>query len=236
MVVFSRFTLCKTRLRSVRYSKDLMIRNVRVAEVFGRATFVKIFDIPVGSIRFKGDRPSRISDYQWAVNTSSRLLLVSSQIPLYYMSVAVYENGVSGTITTSPTEGIMSRQDPRTLTNLNEILSCLSSFQSEEAELSNSLTELLSAREPIVASLSRLQSLVPHLDELHLEASMLLEKVSSTAQTADRVGGKVRSLDEEMRRVRESAERVGQVMELKVIAPPFAKHRLMPLPTWFSQL
>lgn len=139
------------------------------------------------------------------------------------MNVAVYENGVSETITMSPTDGFVSRQDPRTLINLNEVLSCLSSFQSEEAELSNSLTELLSAREPIIASLSRLQSLVPHLDELHLEASMLSDKVSSTAQTADRVGGKVKSLDEEMRRVRESAERVGQVVELKVIAPPYCK-------------
>ena len=110
-----------------------------------------------------------------------------------------------------------TRQDPRCLSNLNEIFSCLSSFQSEEAELSNSLTDLLSARDPIIVSLSRLQSLVPYLDELHVEASLLSEKVSSTAQTAERVGGKVRSLDEEMRRVRESAERVGQVMELKVI-------------------
>lgn len=109
------------------------------------------------------------------------------------------------------------RQDPRSLTNLNEILSCLSSFQSEEAQLSTSLTELLAAREPIIASLSRLQSLVPHIDELHLEAALLSEKVSSTAQTAERVGGKVKSLDEEMRRVREAAERVGRVMELKVI-------------------
>lgn len=146
-------------------------------------------------------------------------LIISSTIQGgFCMSAAVHENGVSEEVTVSPNEGTASRQDPRSLTNLNEILSCLSSFQSEEAELSNSLTELLSAREPIVASLSRLQSLVPHLDELHLEASMLSDKVSSTAQTADRVGGKVRSLDEEMRRVRESAERVGQVMELKVIA------------------
>ena len=111
-----------------------------------------------------------------------------------------------------------ARRDPRSLYNLHEILLCLSSFQSEEAELSNSLTELLSARDPIVASLSRLQSLVPHLDELHSEATLLSEKVSCTAQTAERVGGKVRSLDEEMRRVRESAERVGQIMDLKVIS------------------
>jgi hypothetical protein len=58
--------------------------------------------------------------------------------------------------------------------------------------------------------------LVPHLDELYLEASLLSDKVSLTAQTAERVGGRVRSLDEEMRRVREAGERVGQVMELKV--------------------
>lgn len=146
------------------------------------------------------------------------------------MSVAVYENGVSEEVTVVPTEGNASRQDPRTLTNLNEILSCLSSFQSEEAELSNSLTDLLSAREPIVASLSRLQSLVPHLDELHMEASMLSDKVSSTARTADRVGGKVRSLDEEMRRVRDSAERVGQVMELKVIYCPSLFENINPCP------
>lgn len=108
------------------------------------------------------------------------------------------------------------RQDPRSLTNLPDIMSCLSSFQSEEAELSNSLTELLSSRDPIISALARLQSLVPQLDELHLEASLLSETVSSTAKTAERVGGRVRSLDEEMRRVREAGDRVGQVMDLKV--------------------
>lgn len=139
------------------------------------------------------------------------------------MNVSVADNGISeGAL--SPTQATTSRQDPRALTNLNEILSCLASFQSEDAELSNSLTELLSTREPIVASLSRLQALVPHLDELHLEASLLSGKVSSTARTADRVGGKVKSLDEEMRRVREAAERVGQVMELKVMTLPLSSN------------
>jgi hypothetical protein len=47
----------------------------------------------------------------------------------------------------------------------------------------------------------------------------LSDKVSATASTAERVGGRVRILDEEMRRVREAAERVGQVMELKVLKP-----------------
>ncbi|KAJ7135036.1 COG4 transport protein-domain-containing protein [Mycena crocata] len=106
-------------------------------------------------------------------------------------------------------------RSPKSLTNLADILSSISEFQSEEAQLSNSLSDLLSARDPIVASLARLQALVPHLDELQNEATLLSTTVSSTAKTAERVGGRVRSLDEEMRRVREAGDRVGQVMELK---------------------
>ena len=108
------------------------------------------------------------------------------------------------------------RKDPRLLTSLSEILSCLSAFQSEEAELSNSLTHLLRAREPIFSSLGRLQSISPQLNELQVDASLLARKVSNTAETAERVGSRVRSLDEEMGRIREASHRVGQVMELKV--------------------
>lgn len=108
------------------------------------------------------------------------------------------------------------RKDPRSLTSLPEILSCLSAFQSEEAELSNALTHLLKAREPIFSSLGRLQSISPQLNELQVDASLLARKVSNTAETAERVGTRVRSLDEEMGRVREASDRVGQVMELKV--------------------
>ena len=108
------------------------------------------------------------------------------------------------------------RPDPHKFTKLSEILSCLSSLQSEEAELSSSLAELLASQEPVVNSLARLQSLEPTLDQLHKEAYVFDQTVSRTAKTADEVGGFVRTLDEEMRRVREAAERVGQVMELKV--------------------
>jgi len=109
-----------------------------------------------------------------------------------------------------------SRKNPRDLTTLSEILSCLSAYQSEEAELSKSLTDLLNAREPIVASLDRLRLLVPRLDDSRMEAEVLCKRVSTTARTAERVGSRVRSLDEEMGRIREAGERVGQVMELKV--------------------
>ncbi|KZT28621.1 COG4-domain-containing protein [Neolentinus lepideus HHB14362 ss-1] len=101
------------------------------------------------------------------------------------------------------------------LSTLPEILSALSSLESEESELSNSLSELLQAREPIISSLSRLESLLPQLDGLHEDARLLSDKVGATAQTAERVGGRVRSLDEEMRRIRLASDRVGQVLELK---------------------
>jgi len=64
-------------------------------------------------------------------------------------------------------------------------------------------------------SLASLQSLAPRLDDLNSEAQHFFRIVSATAKTAEHVGGRVRSLDEEMRRVREAAERVGQVMDLK---------------------
>jgi uncharacterized coiled-coil protein SlyX len=123
---------------------------------------------------------------------------------------------MSGSILNTATDDLQSSKDPRTLTSLNEILSCLSWYQSVETELSNSLTELLSNRQSIDKSLQQLEVLVPRLDDLQIEATNFSTKVSATAQTAERVGGRVRLLDEEMRRVGEAAERVGQVMELKV--------------------
>ncbi|KAL9714885.1 Golgi transport complex subunit 4 [Leucoagaricus gongylophorus] len=108
-----------------------------------------------------------------------------------------------------------ARRDPRTLTTLSDILFCLSALQSEEAEVSNALTDLLNAREPILVSMTRLMSLAPELDGLQVEARTLSEKVLRTATTADRIGSKVLSLDEEMSRVKEAGDRVSQVIELK---------------------
>ncbi|KAF9264914.1 COG4-domain-containing protein [Marasmius fiardii PR-910] len=116
-------------------------------------------------------------------------------------------------MTSSPANSVL--QNPRILTSLPQILSSISAHQSEEVELSNSLSDLLSAQQPIAGALDRLQALVPHLELLSKDAIALSNKVSSTAKTADRVGGRVQSLDEEMRRIREAADRVGQVIDLK---------------------
>jgi hypothetical protein len=57
---------------------------------------------------------------------------------------------------------------------------------------------------------------LPELDSLHGEAQVFANKVSWTATTADRIGSKVISLDEEMSRVKEAGDRVNQVIDLKV--------------------
>ena len=114
---------------------------------------------------------------------------------------------------------VSTRPSPDSHTTLPEILSSLSSLESEEAELSSTLQELLANRDLVVSSLSRLHNLLPQLDELHTDAYLLTRKVSVTAETADRIGGSVRALDEEMRRVKEASDRVAQVMDLKVCPP-----------------
>lgn len=108
-----------------------------------------------------------------------------------------------------------SRPKPSTLTSLSDILSALSQLEAEESALSSELSALLTSRQPIVDALARVQTLSAPLESLGKDAGALAAKVAITAQTAERVGGRVRSLDEEMRRVREAGDRVGMVVELK---------------------
>ncbi|KAM5535568.1 hypothetical protein V8D89_010735 [Ganoderma adspersum] len=109
----------------------------------------------------------------------------------------------------------MSIPNARRLATLPDILEALSVLQSHESDLSTSLTNLLSTYEPISASLGNIQSLGPQLDLLAGETRLLHQTVSYTARTAQHVGGRVQSLDEEMKRVREASERVSQIIELK---------------------
>jgi conserved oligomeric Golgi complex subunit 4 len=102
----------------------------------------------------------------------------------------------------------------RGLTTVSQVLSSLAAIQSQEADISSSLSTLLSSQQPIVNSLEKLHSLLPRLEEASLDVRLMSEKVTVTSETAQRVGASVRTLDEEISRLKESAERVGQVMEL----------------------
>lgn len=131
----------------------------------------------------------------------------TKQIPLVQLRMA-------STLDANP--GVAELVSARDLKTLPEVLSALSSLQSKETALAASLSALLEAREPLQTSLSRLTSLNQTVEALKDESSAISTKVGITAKTAERVRGKVQALDEEMRRVRESGERVQQVMELKV--------------------
>jgi hypothetical protein len=146
---------------------------------------------------------------------------VASESSPEFLSSAASDNGPDSAIVkhTMLPSIVPTRPSPDSLTTLPEILSSLSLLESEEAELSSTLQELLANHDPVVSSLSRLHNLLPQLDELRADAYLLTRKVSVTAETADRIGGSVRALDEEMRRVREASDRVAQVMDLKVCSP-----------------
>ena len=103
-----------------------------------------------------------------------------------------------------------------TVTTLAGVLSSLAQVQANEKAVSAELAALVASHDNINASLDRLKALGPALDELLVDADLLQNKVLATATTADRVGGRVRTLDEEMRRIRDATDRVAQVTDLKV--------------------
>ncbi|KAK2460519.1 hypothetical protein APHAL10511_006989 [Amanita phalloides] len=91
-----------------------------------------------------------------------------------------------------------TKRKPRTLTSLTEILSRISEYQSEEDQLSHSLTKLLENRHLVLNSVHELESLGPSLDVVSQVNETLNNTVITTAKTAERIG-----------------EHVMQAMELK---------------------
>ena len=145
------------------------------------------------------------------VETFARVTSLRSHWPTIMQLVT---NGDVPPVQDVPAVGIGSA---RTLKTLPEVLAALSAVQSKETALATSLSALLEAREPLRSSLARLSALTQTVQGLKDESGSIAKKVGVTAQTAERVRGKVQALDEEMRRVREAGERVTQVMDLKVL-------------------
>ncbi|PFH45270.1 hypothetical protein AMATHDRAFT_71881, partial [Amanita thiersii Skay4041] len=103
----------------------------------------------------------------------------------------------------------------RKLTRLQEILTSMSAYQTEEDELSSSLTVLLSDIAAIRHSLIRMESITEDLCHLRQDTWSLNNIVSSTAGTATRISQHVQHLDEEMSRIKEAGDHVSQVLELR---------------------
>lgn len=100
--------------------------------------------------------------------------------------------------------------------SITDIISALASVDSEDANLTVSLSSVLTAQEMVQNALQGLCALARDLDDLTTDALSLSSKVSATAETARRVSDRVKALDEEMRRVKVANDVVGQVIDLKV--------------------
>nr|XP_018267044.1 uncharacterized protein I303_01027 [Kwoniella dejecticola CBS 10117]OBR89202.1 hypothetical protein I303_01027 [Kwoniella dejecticola CBS 10117] len=131
---------------------------------------------------------------------------------------------------------------PRTITHPDQLAAQLALLTKRETELSLSLNALVSDRAQIDDALSRLKSLGSEVSNLAAEVDGrragssnpkglglqsngfdmydgsddgLVSRVTKVWETSERVGGKVRRLDEEVGRVREATDIVTEVLELK---------------------
>lgn len=133
---------------------------------------------------------------------------------------------------------------PREITSPQQIGTQLALLTKRQAELSLSLNALVADREDIDESLEHLTILGQRVEQLLQEVDGrngpthgqprglgfqpnghevyeeedegLLERVRRVWETSERVGGKVRRLDVEVGRVKESADIVSEVIDLKV--------------------
>lgn len=83
------------------------------------------------------------------------------------------------------------------LTSRAAILERLASLEAQEAALDNQLTNLISSRTRLDTQLSSLERLRDAVSAIQGEAMHMAREVGAVAETAERVGGKVRVLDEE---------------------------------------
>jgi hypothetical protein len=83
------------------------------------------------------------------------------------------------------------------LTTKAALLERLSLLATEEAQLDAHLTSLISSRSKLEYQLTRLEGWKSAVGGIEREASEMCREVGEVALTAERVGGKVRVLDEE---------------------------------------
>lgn len=90
-----------------------------------------------------------------------------------------------------------SKLDPATLLTRQDIERHLSSLTSQESELDSRLSGLISSRTRLTSQLKALESLREVVGGIQGEAAHMASEIGAVAETAERVGAKVRGLDEE---------------------------------------
>lgn len=147
--------------------------------------------------------------------------------------------------TTAPTPVPPESLDPREITSPEQITAQLALLTRREADLTLALNALISDRASVDNALQSLGELTFAVDNLSVqvdgagsvptpkrvvsptrgspflglspqEEEGLVTRVNRVWETSERVGGKVRKLDDEIGRVREAADVVTEVLELKV--------------------
>ncbi|BGO90102.1 hypothetical protein NBRC10512_004040 [Rhodotorula toruloides] len=108
-----------------------------------------------------------------------------------------------------------SRTDPASLLTRQDVERHLSALVAQESNLDARLTQLISSRSRLAHQLKSLASLSEVVGGIQGEAEHMAGEIAAVAETADRVGAKVRGLDEEQSRVKECIEMVQAVQELK---------------------
>ncbi|GAA6000376.1 hypothetical protein JCM10207_007985 [Rhodosporidiobolus poonsookiae] len=108
-----------------------------------------------------------------------------------------------------------SQVDPKSLLTRHDIERHLSALTAQESTLDTRLTQLISSRTRLTSQLKTLDALREVVGGIQGEAEHMAREVGAVAQTAERVGAKVRGLDQEQSRVKECIEMVQAVQDLK---------------------
>ncbi|GAA6019251.1 hypothetical protein JCM11491_001290 [Sporobolomyces phaffii] len=108
-----------------------------------------------------------------------------------------------------------SRLDPATLLTRGDIERHLALLTAQESDLDARLAGLIASTTRLATQLAALESLRPVVGGIQGEAAHMAQEIGAVAETAERVGAKVRGLDEEQSRVKASIDVVQAVQDLK---------------------
>ncbi|KAG0655450.1 hypothetical protein C6P46_000992, partial [Rhodotorula mucilaginosa] len=105
--------------------------------------------------------------------------------------------------------------DPAALATRQDIEQNLAMLSAKESDLDEQLANLIQSRGRLTSQLRALENLRQVVRGISDEAGHMANEVAVVAETADRVGAKVRGLDEEQSRVKECIDMVQAVQDLK---------------------
>lgn len=118
--------------------------------------------------------------------------------------------------------------DPAKLTSSKAIAEALRFYEALESQIDNNLDVLISDRARVNTLLDSVDSMLPVVGSVQIEAQELAQRIDNTAEVAERISGQVRQLDEEQSRVTSCIEMVQAVQDLKTaiqsIALSIEKH------------